>query len=110
MRLREYAIAISTSPVFIVTLPMPLLGWAMRHLKSNVLIANEPCPAVNSNYSKNASESDSVHLDSCIFSPGGTNGLPNRRSKADLRAYAQGNLLRRLRTDFAGIAALYTAI
>ena len=39
-RLREYAIAISTSPAFVVTLPMPPLDWAMRHLKSNVL---EPC-------------------------------------------------------------------
>jgi hypothetical protein len=45
MRLREYAIAISTSPVLVVTLPMPLLGWAIRHLKSNLLIANELCPA-----------------------------------------------------------------
>jgi hypothetical protein len=40
MRLREYAIAISTSPVFVATLPMPLLCWAIRHLKSNILIAS----------------------------------------------------------------------
>src|ERR1039458_10547053 len=40
------SVAISTSPVFVVTLPMPLLGWAIRYLKSNLLIANEPCPAL----------------------------------------------------------------
>jgi hypothetical protein len=31
-----------------VTLPMPPLGWAIGYLKSNVLIAGQPCPAVNS--------------------------------------------------------------
>src|ERR1035441_3294512 len=32
-RLREYAIAISTSPAFALTLPIPLFGWAITHLK-----------------------------------------------------------------------------
>jgi hypothetical protein len=60
-RLREYAIAISTSPVFVVTLPMPLLGWAMRHLKSNVLIVDEPCPAVETRFSSVMAQQTYAH-------------------------------------------------
>jgi hypothetical protein len=33
MRLREYAIAICTSAAFGVTLPIPLSGWATKHLE-----------------------------------------------------------------------------
>jgi hypothetical protein len=60
-RLREYAIAISTSPLFVVTLPMPLLGWAMRHLKSNVLIVDEPCPAVETRFSSVIAQQTYAH-------------------------------------------------
>jgi hypothetical protein len=48
MRLQEYAIAISTSAVFAVTLPMPLFGWAIRHLKSNLPIAHKSGPKADS--------------------------------------------------------------
>jgi hypothetical protein len=40
--LREYAIAISTSPAFVVTLPMPLLTCTMRHPKFRHRIPEEP--------------------------------------------------------------------
>jgi hypothetical protein len=40
---------------------MPLLGWAMRHLKSNVLIVDEPCPAVETRFSSVMAQQTYAH-------------------------------------------------